>query len=1487
MTRALWGPPSRPAGRGIATVLGLAMGFLGAPVLSAAPRIDDVSLDGRPAQVPDRPAARFDFKQGQGETVRGVGGAAAMDFFGRREVPLVQGGRPAFTLVYGREDAAAARRLRDALALLLGASPPIAEAGEVLEPGTWRLADRWLDKNLVLLGNIHTNRAILPLYSALLAGTSARYPGPGSYEIRTLFAPLHRGADLILVGGSDRAGVDAAVSRFLHLVGRLAAEKPPGGMPPFFELGGPAGPDALSQEPVYGEFCNRVSRFFWHGNLVAARSACESLLAQLKSQPRGLWRFREANHYESARNYCALRQLLAAGALSDQDRARVDERLLQNALENTDRYQVRAMTADSQQVSRGLDRHLLSSVLGQFVLLEYLDRIAAVPVEKREEVRRRHLQLRSHIEAFIRQGRFRADREGKEGLDCVSALADLYLRAGDERLIRGGVLRNMADYYVANVDNLGCQAGQDSYITAMPGEQYSGTSGGLGLLAAAYFHRDGQYRWLRENLKGFACYWGTRFRLEYAPETLSLPEQVPPAYPARYVGLSIVPIEPWDYEAMQAAAASESMRPLQAPRESVFSKAVFRDGCGPQDAYLMLQGINPGGADGYQGNALVRFTELGSLLLFQNSERQSSWARSVVSTSRGGHDPQAPACVLETRFSSPVVSAISSLFPHDGGAAWRRSVVRRHGGYFAVLDEVTAQAEDTYQLTCRWRSFHPGETDGSRSFSAVDGMNGTVLRVVASEPVAQTLRHEQRDGATEPTIWRQHKTAQLGPGQSETFQNLLYATNEQVGRAFDIRRLSDRAALVRGGCKAFQELAAIGTGRIEPPEAAGGEARLWYLSPHALAVAGARSLALPGRARMAAAGDVNLLLFCQGQPSSILNPGPHPVELSVACQPGTAVTLDDRALGAEDRVSLEPGEHPLSISGLADFFAHAATELRQAWAGREASRPAPAAGLASRDANPWREVWRYEGIVPPPARHLTIKATAEPATTVGTPAAWVDRVIHYRSEPSAGWDAGTEGTAVLDLHREVPLDAVRLIGRMDAFREAPISFRVELSSDGFRQDVRRLDFPAPPLQTHYAEMATYMSTYRFPMYVLPLGQRARCLRIRGRSREHKEAVVFHEIQVLLQQRQPATKVNLFTADFLGNGRPAVLAASGRQLVTLAPDGTRLWQQELESPFVSVNVADVNSDGKQDVIAFTLAEKMHVYNGDGWPRFVHDVRQGDIRSKSPWRPAFVGAWRPDARGNLEYYFLPHVRYGRVSPEPERKQFITESQGDRGGKYAFPVPDVTGDGREELAIVGRYGMGFGVLDSGSDLAAGKLRYLADRPLTGHSSPNMQLPMYFDGSVVRSATPPHCWMGVVALNPGGINYYSAPDFKPVWAHFTHAPIACHCLYDMDGDGTPDLLVGREDGYVIQYSIADGSVMKRAFVGGEVRAIAAAGGSVAVGTSNGLMLLDRQLRRAGMARVAVQAVRVLEMPAPQPPLLAVALDNGTIAGMRPAGDR
>jgi len=1390
----------------------------------------------------------------KGEWARAAAGLVADPPFGDQSVALVKDGRPTITIVHGKQDAVQAGELRDQLSQALAVDVPMAEVSQVLAPRKWRPADKWLAKNLLLVGNIYSNRLLMGLHGKFLVGANATYPGPGRYEIRVVFAPFHRDGQVVVVAGSDRDGLGAGIKRFLRLT-RILVARGSRKTPPFIELGSAAGPDRPAAYRGSRHLSRLVDDFYWHGHLPAARLARENVLGGIRKRPRewapANYPYEFLGHYKWVGPYRNLRQLQAAGILRDQDLRLLDERLVQNALETADWY-AQCLRLQNPPDSPGemdefwlkeyrVTRHGLTGLLGIYLLVEYLHSARHVPPDKQAAVDRAHEALHAHLDYLLQHRRFRGVIEGYEGLDVLGLLAEFYLDGGDERLVRDDILRNMADCYLASMDNLGYVAGTDVYTSAGVGTHHLRGGGGLALRIAASVLRDGQFRWLAENLSWFNPSHGYGSRVP--SWFFALPTDLAAAPPDRDRVLTILPMDNRARHAMRSLSPSEVAVPVEAGDGALFSKAIFRDGLGPEDAYLMLQSLNThlqhSNQEPFQANSIPRYTELGSLLLFHNSRLQTSWVRNVVSTSRGQHDPQSGACVLEGRFRTPSVAAVCSTLTQAGGVSWRRCIFRRRGAYFVVLDEMTPHADDTYHFTCRWRSFHPGALERVREFRATDPANGTELHIVASAPVSQEVRLEPRDGTTEPTMLRQRKTAQLKKGQHVSLQNLLYATNEQVSRDFDIRRLADRAVLVKGRSKESEEIAAMGTESFGPLESITGECRLWYLSDRTLAISGSGRLTLKGGAE------------------------------------------------AEKLVRLEPGEHVLEARDLPEFFQGVRKELEQLWRRAEVRAAVPAE-MASRNLDypdPWREIWRYGGLEPPRRRHLSVKASAEPPTTVGAPDAWVDRRYPYRT-PLAGWKTGAGGAILLDLGEEVDLDSVRLIGDVSAFgafKQGGASFEIVLSNDDFAKDVRKVAVPEPRFDIYYISLAR-LWMFQLPSFVLPIGQRARHVKIATSWPELKGAVTFGEIEVTTRQPAPRVETKLLERGFFGRNRMALLAASGRRLVMLQPNGRLAWKQDLGSELLTVTAADVDSDRKEEILVCTQAERLYAFNGDGTRRFVHNIRQGKVKygtvdggGYTILTPGTISAWRPDEKGNLEYCFFPHVKYGRVTAEPELEQSVFSGPG---AKHVFTIPDLGDDGREELALVGQYQMQFSVLDSQSDLANGKLDHIVSHFMPGYSCGNNELPMYYDGAVVRDAR--GRWLGVLVLNPGAVIYYAAPDLSPAWHHFSHPPNTCSALADLDGDRVPEVLVGREDGFVTRYAVADGKVVGKVSVGHTVRALITLGEQVAVGSDQGIVLLDRKLRIVGCRPGAVSALAVLRGRALRRQILAAALDTGDIVGLR-----
>lgn len=123
---------------------------------------------------------------------------------------IIHDGKPAIRIVAPASGIykAQAARLQAAIQKLSGCKVPIIgdDAPEAAVP---------IKSNLIVVGNRSTNATISELYNRYFLLTDLRYPGAGGYEVRTIHNPFGGGHNVILVGGSDSKGVDAATDVFI------------------------------------------------------------------------------------------------------------------------------------------------------------------------------------------------------------------------------------------------------------------------------------------------------------------------------------------------------------------------------------------------------------------------------------------------------------------------------------------------------------------------------------------------------------------------------------------------------------------------------------------------------------------------------------------------------------------------------------------------------------------------------------------------------------------------------------------------------------------------------------------------------------------------------------------------------------------------------------------------------------------------------------------------------------------------------------------------------------------------------------------------------------------------------------------------------------------------------------------------------------------------------------------------------------------------
>ena len=100
-------------------------------------------------------------------------------------------------------------------------------------------------------------------------------------------------------------------------------------------------------------------------------------------------------------------------------------------------------------------------------------------------------------------------------------------------------------------------------------------------------------------------------------------------------------------------------------------------------------------------------------------------------------------------------------------------------------------------------------------------------------------------------------------------------------------------------------------------------------------------------------------------------------------------------------------------------------------------------------------------------------------------------------------------------------------------------------------------------------------------------------------------------------------------------------------------------------------------------------------------------------------------------------------------------------------------------------------------------------------------------------------------------------------VWQARGSRPVSAGLVYDVDGDGKPEFLVGGRDGFLTVLS-DEGKPIASRLMGGEVRGIAALGRSAdvryIVATDEGLRVFDSAWREVGREPGSYATVRVVD---------------------------
>ena len=1389
--------------------------------------------------------------------------------------------------------ASLAERLRDGIERFSGVRLECFTDTQLLPERYSRLPDAYRNRPLVLLGNINTNRALVPLYARYFCATDATYPGPGGYEVRSLVNPYGTRVNSVLLGGSAADGVERAVERFLAAC-EPRARNGELSMPftldvslaPALAHQLAARPDTLLDAPKPepgAALLNAVGAYTiayaWSGDGRYACYARDCLRALNRHYTDGYGDW----HYAIERIVRAIPWLSAGRFLDSADLLHTDELLLATALGTQHMWW--RMSDGRPPLGH---RHHGKGTMAFYLQARYLLDHAVLNEAGRQLCERWAAECRTFLDALARA---RVDDQDDEStLNNLSTL--VWYALGEERfdLFESGNAWLMAQRAIGVHDNMGAGAGVEGYGEALLGAMANPQEAGLLVAAGAFYYRDGQLKWIRRHMPnletplrwdGWSLSPPFMHKFDTGDELASQP-------PERLTGLRVLPISPYQAELVHHPPrrvhnrghfvdAPEVWQPqggvgvTTLAQDRMFDKLVLRGGFERNAPYVLLQGYH--GGFRWQGsmhsvNAIVRFSQFGHIFLIQNTDRQSYLHKNGLLSSDGyDNAPISPVgeWLAAADYSDLALSATRLNEYHH--TAWTRHLfwLKKDHGTFLVIDAAQMQQAGPYSFTLSWRTPCHAEMLG-QTWQSRQG--GHIFRLRWNQDLSLSQESGSVNGAVNPYVLRQVQRGEYDAGAWITFHNLFCARPASEGTAPDITRLSPEQCLVT---EAGRPLAwcAIDP-RRQGLRATGmtAQALSALATPEEVALAGMRQFTSSDW-KIDSDRPVGLCLDLAGQRGIIQADTPDSTGALVSIDLGGWRTNVLADAGAPFLFNLPAGGCDNLRAALADWL-NALAALAQ----REPQVTTPTDAAVPPDVQ-----WQFEGWQPVQERIRAVTVTANPLPLDGYADQLIDTVTPEIRTLSQQWPDAPRYDFQLELDEPQRLHSLRVIGDSRAlptlrvFHPLPDGIVASVSTDGFQSDNRACDQPIQR-ETH-----THRRFYAFadPMEALriPIHQQARQVRLQAPRPSADEPLVLHEIELYADRLCTPPVIKLVSADLDGDGdgeRELVAINAAHEVVVLSHGGAVRWRWQAGSPITHMSCHDMDGAGRRQVCVCTLDRLVRLFEPDGRLRqtislqgFQDEGRFSGLHMGTPQAVNSLAVWHrePDGRGALVLGC-----YGLLVFIDPDGQVLGHSFVD--GAWVTDLLAVPTGGAFDLWTRTRWNHGHnlytgqaGMAHSGAVISFGGARQQMFRAC------ECVIP-FVTGDSVAFEPVDHAGSGyVLSANENGFGVLSISARDWLWKIEGGAPLtACRTGHD---DGEPVVVTGGADGFVCAFGLLDGQPRQRLDVGAPVRGVAAWEGESRwlVGTRERLIVLDKTWRVLDTRRVLIDqmcAVGPREMVMAQP---------------------
>ncbi|MBN8218484.1 MAG: hypothetical protein J0L75_17705 [Spirochaetes bacterium] len=604
---------------------------------------------------------------------------------------LIQGGVSACELLHPptASGVAAARKIAAAVKAATGVELPF-RAGTP--------TDRVPARHTLMLGNLMSNPALKVLYARQQTAVDEYLPGPGGYTVETIVEPFALGADVLVLGASEDAGLDLAADAFIR---QVVSRGKPGSLelPILFET-------KIRAELPRPEFKKtHVADGLKDARTRLAEGAHTSLGGLLASIA---GRYRLTRHPLDAELYVAVARLYAESAVADARKfggpwgfdsdfvsyeALAGWDLIEHdpALSEADRLDVSRMLlrwlheAIADEAWGGLgeggpvSNHLTFASMGAMMGAFYFGKYYGA-----------ELKHPAAWLAVIRHNFRRQAKAGKAHDDCQSYhwltwrhVLVYSMAMPDDRFFTEGVGRKVLMDCGVTMDNLATQApyGDDGGWASSSGElivldMYFAATGDP--LAAMLL---GQKRSGLKTIRPGSFYGRVEAKTD-----------------ATLDGVQVLPLDEGYYRINPGIGKV-------APLAKCFDKFSFRERLDPGALYLLVDGVQNGGHRHADGNSVLRYSQFGREWLADGDypKNQQKYHNSLLILKDGEAFPLPDYMELHARGSNADARWVTVRAAGTAPVDWLRHHIWLTGeAAWLVIDEVVALSGGRFRLTQRW-----------------------------------------------------------------------------------------------------------------------------------------------------------------------------------------------------------------------------------------------------------------------------------------------------------------------------------------------------------------------------------------------------------------------------------------------------------------------------------------------------------------------------------------------------------------------------------------------------------------------------------------------------------------------------------------------------------------------------------------------------------------------------------------------------------------